>query len=155
MLRPTEPYRFLKQARHLASRRFLNEGERSSLPQYRHISLSSFAAPRADCRGCPIFLVFRSVTCCRPVPVVFFFFEERVGSLARSRSAAIMLSLSPGDACSALFISISNGTSVLARASVPSQAFTDIARLRLEWKWSTTLFSSDVTLVLCGSSRPS
>jgi hypothetical protein len=31
-------YRFVKQARHRASRRFLNDGARSSLPQYRQTS---------------------------------------------------------------------------------------------------------------------
>jgi hypothetical protein len=39
----------LKQARHLASRLFLNEGARSSLPQYLQTSFSVMAADRDAC----------------------------------------------------------------------------------------------------------
>jgi hypothetical protein len=40
-----ELYRFLKQARQRASRRFLKDGARSSLPQYRQ---TTFSAPDVD-----------------------------------------------------------------------------------------------------------
>ena len=44
--RAAEPYRFLKQARHRASRLFLKDGARSSLPQDRQTSFSALAADR-------------------------------------------------------------------------------------------------------------
>jgi hypothetical protein len=45
----------LKQARQRASRLFLNDGARSSLPQYRQTSFSALAAER-DARGRPLLL---------------------------------------------------------------------------------------------------
>jgi hypothetical protein len=44
--REPEPKRFLKQARQRASRRFLNNGARSSLPQYRQTNGSILEAVR-------------------------------------------------------------------------------------------------------------
>jgi len=41
----------LKQARHRASRRFLNDGARSSLPQYLQTNFSSLATARDDRGG--------------------------------------------------------------------------------------------------------
>jgi len=41
----------LKQARHRASRRFLNDGARSSLPQYLQTNFSAADAARGDCGG--------------------------------------------------------------------------------------------------------
>ena len=43
-----ELYRFLKQARQRASRRFLKDGAKSSLPQYRQTSFSAPAVDRDD-----------------------------------------------------------------------------------------------------------
>jgi hypothetical protein len=49
----------LKQARQRASRRFLKDGARSSLPQYRQISFSELVAARDDRAGrCGVFVVF-------------------------------------------------------------------------------------------------
>ena len=57
-----EPYRFLKQARHRASRRFLNDGARSSLPQYRQTSFPTDAAfdDRGGRRGAFVFFAARA-----------------------------------------------------------------------------------------------
>jgi hypothetical protein len=49
----------LKQARHRASRRFLNDGARSSLPQYRQTNLSALEAAR-DERGGFVFFEARA-----------------------------------------------------------------------------------------------
>jgi hypothetical protein len=49
----------LKQARQRASRRFLKDGARSSLPQYRQTKLSELEAARDDRAGrCGVFAVF-------------------------------------------------------------------------------------------------
>jgi hypothetical protein len=49
----------LKQARQRASRRFLNDGARSSLPQYLHTNFSELDATLDDRAGCrTAFLVF-------------------------------------------------------------------------------------------------
>ncbi|HUO04088.1 MAG TPA: hypothetical protein VMU16_02715 [Candidatus Binataceae bacterium] len=39
----------MKQARHRASRRFLKDGARSSLPQYLQTNFSAFAVPFGGC----------------------------------------------------------------------------------------------------------
>jgi len=49
--RTAELYRFLKQARQRASRRFLKDGARSSLLQYRQTKLSELDAARDDRAG--------------------------------------------------------------------------------------------------------
>jgi hypothetical protein len=57
--RAAEPYRFLKHARQRASRRFLNDGARSSLPQYLQTSFSALDTARDDrADGRAAFLVF-------------------------------------------------------------------------------------------------
>jgi len=48
----------LKQARHRVSRRFLNDGARSSLPQYLQTNLSTLVAARDDCGRRAAFLGF-------------------------------------------------------------------------------------------------
>jgi len=49
--RGAEPQRFLKQARHRVSRRFLKDGARSSLPQYLQTNFSARDPARDDCCG--------------------------------------------------------------------------------------------------------
>jgi hypothetical protein len=60
-IRAAEPYRFLKQERHRASRLFLKDGERSSLPQYLQANFPTFDGIRDDRRGrFATFLVFEA-----------------------------------------------------------------------------------------------
>jgi len=64
----------LKQARQRASRLFLKDGARSSLPQYRQISFSALDATRDDRRGrCGAFLVFAARAAFGAAPTAFFF----------------------------------------------------------------------------------
>jgi len=81
-LHAAEPYRCLKQARQRASHFFLNDGARSSLPQYRQINFSPFGFARDDRGGRPAaFLVFGAGA---PfgLPTAVFFLAEADASLA-------------------------------------------------------------------------
>jgi hypothetical protein len=64
----------LKQARHRASRLFLNEGARSSLPQYRQTSFSVLDAARDDRGGRRrAFVVFVARAAFGAASTAFFF----------------------------------------------------------------------------------
>jgi hypothetical protein len=64
----------LKQARHRASRLFLKDGARSSLPQYLQTSFSVLDPARDDRGGrCGTFVVFAARAAVGLVPTAFFF----------------------------------------------------------------------------------
>jgi hypothetical protein len=64
----------LKQARHRASRLFLKEGERSSLPQYLQTNFSALEVARDDRRGrCAAFLAFEARAAFDLAATAFFF----------------------------------------------------------------------------------
>jgi hypothetical protein len=64
----------LKQARHRASRLFLKDGARSSLPQYLQTSFSVLDAARDDRGGrCGAFVVFAACAAFGLASTAFFF----------------------------------------------------------------------------------
>jgi len=97
LLQRVAAYRFLKQARHRASRLFMKEGDRSSLLQYRQTSFAAFGFEwEVRAARCLAFLAF-GVTTLFPLVMLTALFADAdllLGTRAASPDVAFMVSFS-------------------------------------------------------------